>query len=295
MPVIHKIAALVIENDRLLLVRKEGRDIWTSLGGKPEIGETEEQALLREIKEELGCEAQIDRKIGDFMALAVFDPGSEVKLSTYLVKLQGEAKISDHEIVELIFIGPDHAQQGIKLPSSLQDQIIPYCIENGILKWGKEKYIRPTWDEYFMEICRAVAKRATCDRGRSGCVIARNNQILVTGYVGAPRGIADCDEVGHQMKTMTHEDGHQSHHCVRGVHAEQNAIVQAARVGVSIEGATLYCKMTPCATCAKMIVNSGIKKVICEKKYHAGDEETLSAGGVTVSFFDENIEKYANQ
>ena len=135
-----------------------------------------------------------------------------------------------------------------------------------------EDYVRPSWDEYFMEVCDAIAKRATCDRGRSGCVIARDRQILVTGYVGSPVGFAHCDEAGHQFKKMVHEDGHITQHCVRTVHAEQNAICQAARRGVSLEGATLYCKMTPCRTCAMLIINCGIKKVVCKRKYHAGEE-----------------------
>lgn len=162
---------------------------------------------------------------------------------------------------------------------------------------SEEKYLRPSWDEYFMEICRAVGRRATCDRGRSGCVIVRDKQILVTGYVGAPRGIEDCDEVGHQMKTMIHEDGHQTQHCVRGAHAEQNAIIQAARVGVSINDATLYCKMTPCAVCAKMIINAGIKKIICEKRYHAGgeSEELFKKVGVELIFSDGSLEQYSKQ
>ncbi|OGH89557.1 MAG: cell division protein DedD [Candidatus Magasanikbacteria bacterium RIFOXYD2_FULL_36_9] len=161
----------------------------------------------------------------------------------------------------------------------------------------EEKHIRPTWDEYFMEVCHAVAKRATCDRGLSGCVIAKDKQILVTGYVGSPKGLPHCDEVGHQMKTMTHEDGHQTQHCVRTAHAEQNAIVQAAKLGVSIDGATVYCKMTPCAVCAKMIINSGIKKVICEKRYHAGSEseEMFRQVGIELNFFDEEVEKYEKQ
>ncbi len=159
------------------------------------------------------------------------------------------------------------------------------------------KYIRPSWDEYFMEVARAVAKRATCDRGRSGCVIAKEKQILVTGYVGSPKGMPHCDEVGHQMKTTIHEDGHQSQHCVRGVHAEQNAIVQAAKIGVAIDGATLYCKMTPCAVCAKMIINAGIKRVVCEKKYHAGQEseEMFHMVGIELEFFDSALEQYAKQ
>ena len=134
----------------------------------------------------------------------------------------------------------------------------------------KEK--RPSWDEYFMEVCRAIAKRATCDRGKSGCVIAKDHQILATGYVGSPAGLPHCDDVGHEMKKMLHEDGTVTMHCVRTVHAEQNAICQAARRGVSIDGATVYCKMTPCRTCAMMLINCGIKRIVCEKKYHAGEE-----------------------
>lgn len=161
----------------------------------------------------------------------------------------------------------------------------------------EEKHVRPSWDEYFMEIARTVAKRATCDRGRSGCVIARDKQILVSGYVGSPKGLPHCDEVGHQMKTTTHEDGHQTQHCVRTTHAEQNAICQAAKTGVSIDGATLYCKMTPCAVCAKMIINSGIKRVVCDKKYHVGaeSEKMFETAGVELSYFDESVETYAKQ
>ena len=159
------------------------------------------------------------------------------------------------------------------------------------------KYQRPSWDKYFMDIAKTVAERATCDRGRSGCVIARDKQILVTGYVGSPKGLPHCDEIGHQMKTMVHEDGKQTQHCVRTTHAEQNAIVQAAKLGVAINGATLYCKMTPCSTCAKMIINAGIKRVVSEKKYHAGQEseEMFKCAGVELVFFEDEIEKYDKQ
>jgi dCMP deaminase len=159
------------------------------------------------------------------------------------------------------------------------------------------KYIRPSWDEYFMEIARTVAKRATCDRGRSGCVIAHDKQILVTGYVGAPTGLAHCDEVGHQMKKMVHEDGSITQHCVRTVHAEQNAITQAAKQGIAIAGSTLYCKMTPCRTCAMLIINCGIKRVVCEKKYHAGgdSEGMFEEAGIELIFLNEETEKYENQ
>ncbi|HPD64536.1 MAG TPA: cytidine/deoxycytidylate deaminase family protein [Bacteroidia bacterium] len=161
----------------------------------------------------------------------------------------------------------------------------------------EEKHVRPSWDDYFLEIARTVATRATCDRGRSGCVIARDKQILVTGYVGAPTGLPHCDDVGHQIKKIIHEDGSVSQHCVRTVHAEQNAITQAAKLGISIHGATLYCKMTPCRTCAMLIINCGIKRVVCEKKYHAGaeSEEMFRQAGVELVFKHEETERYDNQ
>lgn len=156
------------------------------------------------------------------------------------------------------------------------------------------KYVRPTWDEYFMEVMDAISKRATCNRGRSGCVIARDNQLLVTGYVGSPVGLPHCDEVGHQMKKVIHEDGSVTEHCVRTVHAEQNAICQAAKNGVDLDGATLYCRMTPCRVCAMLIINCGIKRVVCERKYHAGteSEEMFRTAGVKLEFFHEEVQTY---
>lgn len=159
------------------------------------------------------------------------------------------------------------------------------------------KHERPSWDEYFMEIANAVSKRATCDRSRTGCVIVRDRQILVTGYVGAPKGFPHCDEVGHQMKQTVHEDGHITNHCVRTVHAEQNAICQAAKRGISLDGATLYCRMTPCRVCAMMLINCGIKRVVCESKYHAGQEseEMFKQAGIEIVFFSDEIQKYDKQ
>ncbi|MBP5663474.1 MAG: cytidine/deoxycytidylate deaminase family protein [Bacteroidales bacterium] len=159
------------------------------------------------------------------------------------------------------------------------------------------KYKRPSWDEYFMEIANTVSKRATCDRGRSGCVIVRDRQILVTGYVGSPKGLPHCDEVGHQFRRVVHEDGSVSEHCVRTVHAEQNAICQAAKLGISLDGATLYCRMTPCRVCAMLIINCGIKRVVCEKKYHDGaeSEEMFKMAGVQLEFFSEDVMKYDRQ
>jgi dCMP deaminase len=158
-------------------------------------------------------------------------------------------------------------------------------------------YSRPSWDEYFMEVCDAIAKRATCDRGRSGCVIAKENQILVTGYVGAPAGLPHCDEVGHQFKKMLHEDESITTHCVRTVHAEQNAICQAAKWGISISGATLYCRMTPCRTCAMLIINCGIVRVVCQRRYHDSkdSEAMLAAVGIKLEYVNDEIQQYEKQ
>lgn len=160
-----------------------------------------------------------------------------------------------------------------------------------------ERKSRPSWDEYFMELADAASKRATCDRGRSGCVIVKDRQVLVTGYVGSPTGLPHCDDVGHLFKQTINEDGSISTHCVRTVHAEQNAICQAAKRGIALEGATLYCRMTPCRTCAMMIINCGIKRVVCQMKYHAGaeSEEMFAMAGVKLEFFSEQILKYEKQ
>lgn len=117
---------------------------------------------------------------------------------------------------------------------------------------------RDNWDEYFMKIAKQAATRATCDRKHVGAVIVRDKSILATGYNGSIRGLEHCDEVGHQM-----EDGH----CVRTVHAEMNAIAQAARNGVRIEGAILYTTASPCWPCFKMMANAGIKEIVFEEFY----------------------------
>ena len=137
-----------------------------------------------------------------------------------------------------------------------------------------------------MELADAASKRATCDRGKSGCVIVRDKQVLATGYVGSPAGLPHCDDVGHSMKKVIQENGEISEHCVRTVHAEQNAICQAARRGVSIEGATLYQRMTPCRTCAMMLINCGIKKIVCERKYQLAEEseQLLAEAGIELVY-----------
>ena len=172
-----------------------------------------------------------------------------------------------------------------------------YCTTIRSDYMGDEVYIRPSWDDYFLEVANAIAKRSTCNRGRSGCVIAKDKQILVTGYVGSPTGFPHCDEVGHQLKKIVHEDGSISQHCVRTVHAEQNAICQAAKRGISIDNATLYCRMTPCRTCAMLLINCGIRRIVCERRYHAGaeSEEMFRQAGIILEYKYDEVQKYDNQ
>lgn len=159
-----------------------------------------------------------------------------------------------------------------------------------------EKYVRPSWDEYFMEVMEAISKRGSCDRGRSGCVIVKDKQIVSAGYVGSAVGDGHCDDIGHLFQKRLNADGSISNHCVRTVHAEQNAICQAAKKGVSINGGTLYCRMTPCPVCAKMIINCGIKRVVCQRRYHDGKEaERLFAkAGIALEHIIEEEQSYKN-
>lgn len=157
-----------------------------------------------------------------------------------------------------------------------------------------DQHIRPTWDEYFMQVTNSISMRATCDRGRSGCIIVKDRQILASGYVGAAPGLPHCDEVGHLYNTVVHTDGVKKEHCVRTVHAEQNAICQAAKRGVALDGAILYCRMTPCRTCAMLIISCGISRVVCERKYHAGaeSEELFAQAGLPLEFVHDEVQTY---
>jgi dCMP deaminase len=123
---------------------------------------------------------------------------------------------------------------------------------------------RPTLDEYFMEIATTVARRTTCLRNQVGAVLVRDKRILSTGYNGAPAGLPHCDDVGCLRESV--ESGTR-HELCRAVHAEQNAIIQAALHGVSTEGATLYCTHQPCILCAKMMINAKIERVVYRQSY----------------------------
>ncbi len=122
----------------------------------------------------------------------------------------------------------------------------------------KTKNKRPSWEEYFLNIAEIVSTRSTCDRLHVGAIIVKNKTILSTGYNGAPRGLAHCDDVGHEIV-----EGH----CVRTIHAEANALVQAAAHGTAVFGASLFLTNSPCYDCFKMIVNAGITEVIYKNFY----------------------------
>jgi dCMP deaminase len=126
---------------------------------------------------------------------------------------------------------------------------------------------RPSWDEYFMGIARLTSERSTCLRRKVGAVIVQDKHIVATGYNGAPRGIAHCAERGGCLREELSIPSGERHELCRALHAEQNAIIQAATSGNSIEGATIYITHQPCIICSKMIINAGIQKIIVEQTY----------------------------
>ena len=158
----------------------------------------------------------------------------------------------------------------------------------------EQKYIRPSWDEYFMKLATIVGERGTCDRGRTGSVCVRDKRVIATGYVGSPPGMSHCDEDGHIIHEVLNEDGTISKHCVRTIHSEQNIICQAAKYGISLEGATIYTKMEPCYVCARMIVASGIKRVVRQKHYHGAKltREIFAQAGVILDVLQDVMETY---
>lgn len=129
-----------------------------------------------------------------------------------------------------------------------------------------QKIKRPSWDEYFMKTAFLVRERSSCLRRSVGAVLVKDKQILATGYNGAPRGITHCDEKGCLRQKLNVPSG-QRHEICRGLHAEQNVLLQAASQGVSTEGSVIYITNTPCSICAKMIVNAGIREVVVSGDY----------------------------
>jgi len=125
---------------------------------------------------------------------------------------------------------------------------------------------RPSWDTYFMDIAALVAKRSTCLRRSVGAIVVKDKRILSTGYNGAPSGLRHCLEIGCLREELNVASG-ERHELCRGIHAEQNAIIQAAYHGVSVRGGDLYCTNHPCSICAKMIINAGIRKIFFQSGY----------------------------
>jgi len=132
---------------------------------------------------------------------------------------------------------------------------------------------RPNWEEYFMEIARLVSTRSTCTRRRVGSVLVKDKRVLATGYNGAPTGLVHCEEIGCLREKKSIPSG-QRHELCRGLHAEQNAIIQAAYHGISIQGSMLFCTTLPCSICLKMLLNAGINKIVYGEGYP--DELTKS-------------------
>ena len=126
---------------------------------------------------------------------------------------------------------------------------------------------RPSWDEYFMEMAELTAKRSTCLRRNVGAVIVQDKHIIATGYNGAPRGLAHCADLGGCLREQMGVPSGERHELCRALHAEQNAIIQAATLGHSIEGAAIYVTHQPCSICAKMIINAGIERIVVKEGY----------------------------
>lgn len=126
---------------------------------------------------------------------------------------------------------------------------------------------RPSWDEYFMEMAELTAKRSTCLRRKVGAVIVKDRHIIATGYNGAPKGLKHCAELGGCLREKLGIPSGERHELCRALHAEQNAIIQAATLGQSIEGASIYVTNQPCGICAKMIVNAGIRRIVIREGY----------------------------
>ncbi len=143
---------------------------------------------------------------------------------------------------------------------------------------------RPDWDHYFMQIAKVVATRSTCLRRHVGALLVIDKRILSTGYNGAPTGLKHCAEVGCLREKLKVPSG-ERHELCRGLHAEQNAIIQAAIHGVAIKGATLYCTHYPCSVCAKMLINAGIKKIFLAENYPDKlAKEIFKEAGIDISF-----------
>lgn len=148
---------------------------------------------------------------------------------------------------------------------------------------------RPSWDEYFMQMAELTAQRSTCLRRQVGAIIVKEKHIIATGYNGAPKGLPHCEELGGCLREKLEIPSGERHELCRALHAEQNAIIQAATLGQSIEGATIYITHQPCIICAKMIINAGISRIVIRRGYpDEMSREMLGEAGLKVELIGEN-------
>ena len=147
---------------------------------------------------------------------------------------------------------------------------------------------RPSWDEYFMQMAELTAQRSTCLRRQVGAIIVKEKHIIATGYNGAPKGLPHCEELGGCWREKLEIPSGERHELCRALHAEQNAIIQAATLGQSIEGATIYITHQPCIICAKMIINAGISRIVIRRGYpDEMSREMLGEAGLKVELIGE--------
>ena len=152
----------------------------------------------------------------------------------------------------------------------------------------KSKVVRPSWDEYFIEITNIVAKRSNCESRKVGAIITVDNQIIATGYNGAPKGLHHCIDTGGCLRKLNKIESGTRQEVCRAVHAEQNAIISAAVRGVSIKGGTLYTNTYPCSICARMLINAEIKRIVYDSDYSDPlSRELLDESGIEIVKFNE--------
>lgn len=154
--------------------------------------------------------------------------------------------------------------------------------------------IRPNWDEHFLKMLQIISERSTCNRGKVSCIIVRDNRIMATGYAGSVSGQPHCDDVGHMLAKVLETDGKIHEHCIRTIHAEMNAIAQAAKYGISINDSDIYITMEPCFTCMKMLIQCGIKRIVCLKKGRHGElsRDLCKSAGIKLIVINDEVESY---
>lgn len=156
--------------------------------------------------------------------------------------------------------------EGCPVSAGPHPGVAPLCERGAVTEPNQPHHQRPSWDVYFMDIASRVAQRSTCMRRHVGAVVVLDKRILATGYNGAPSGLQHCEEIG-CIRTARNVPSGERHELCRGLHAEMNAMLQAAKHGISIDGATLYTTSTPCSLCAKMVINAGIRRVVAAGEY----------------------------